>query len=83
VPGRPAHACCWLFELHHDIRIVLPLMAATGRVPLLMERWLGLADAWIGWALILRRSSAVAAWSALAISAALEPDLPLVLCSAG
>jgi len=39
VPGHRSRALLLLFELTHDIRIVLPLMAATGLSALLMERW--------------------------------------------
>ncbi|MEB3158891.1 MAG: chloride channel protein [Synechococcus sp.] len=40
----PITALLLLFELTHDIRIVLPLMAAAGLSALLVERWQGLAD---------------------------------------
>jgi H+/Cl- antiporter ClcA len=40
----PLTALLLLFELTRDIRIVLPLMAATGLSALLVERWQGLAD---------------------------------------
>nr|WP_255093248.1 chloride channel protein [Synechococcus sp. J7-Johnson] len=40
----PLTALLLLFELTHDIRIVLPLMAATGLSAVLVERWQGLAD---------------------------------------
>lgn len=40
----PLTALLLLFELTHDIRIVLPLMAAAGLSAVLVERWQGLAD---------------------------------------
>jgi hypothetical protein len=40
----PLTALLLLFELTHDIRIVLPLMAAAGLSAALVERWQGLAD---------------------------------------
>lgn len=40
----PLTALLLLFELTHDIRIVLPLMAAAGLSAVLVERWHGLAD---------------------------------------
>jgi hypothetical protein len=40
----PLTALLLLFELTHDIRIVLPLMAAAGLSSVLVERWQGLHD---------------------------------------
>jgi len=40
----PLTALLLLFELTHDIRIVLPLMAAAGLSAALVERWQGLMD---------------------------------------
>lgn len=40
----PLTALLLLFELTHDIRIVLPLMAAVGLSAVLVERWQGMAD---------------------------------------
>jgi len=77
----PLTALLLLFELTHDIRIVLPLMAATGLSALLMERWLGLADPGL-LGPDPQEEQRRRGLSALAISAALEPDLPLVLPAA-
>ena len=74
----PLTALLLLFELTHDIRIVLPLMAAAGLSAGLVERWHGLHDP----GLLgpdpdeeQRRSQL----AALAVSDALEPEAPLVL----
>jgi hypothetical protein len=74
----PLTALLLLFELTHDIRIVLPLMAAAGLSAGLVERWHGLHDP----GLLgpdpqeeQRRSQL----AALAIDEALEPEAPLVL----
>jgi H+/Cl- antiporter ClcA len=40
----PLTALLLLFELTHDIRIVLPLMAAAGLSAALVERWQGISD---------------------------------------
>jgi len=74
----PLTALLLLFELTHDIRIVLPLMAAAGLSAGLVERWHGLHDP----GLLgpdpdeeQRRSQL----AALAVSDALEPEAPLLL----
>ena len=74
----PLTALLLLFELTHDIRIVLPLMAAAGLSAGLVERWHGLHDP----GLLgpdpeeeQRRSQL----AGLAITEALEPEAPLVL----
>ena len=77
----PLTALLLLFELTHDIRIVLPLMAAAGLSAALVERWQGLHDpGLLGPDPIEEQRRA---WlSALAVSEALEPEAPLVLDAA-
>jgi H+/Cl- antiporter ClcA len=74
----PLTALLLLFELTHDIRIVLPLMAAAGLSAALVERWQGLADPGLLGPDPLeeerRRHLA-----GLAVAEALEPEAPLVL----
>lgn len=74
----PLTALLLLFELTHDIRIVLPLMAAAGLSAALVERWQGLADPGLLGPDPLeeerRRHLA-----GLAVTEALEPEAPLVL----
>lgn len=76
----PLTALLLLFELTHDIRIVLPLMAATGLSAVLVERWQGLADPGLlgpDPAEEERRRGL----AALAVSEAFEPESPLVLAA--
>jgi H+/Cl- antiporter ClcA len=74
----PLTALLLLFELTHDIRIVLPLMAAAGLSAALVERWQGIADPGLLGPDPLeeerRRHLA-----GLAVAEALEPEAPLVL----
>ncbi|MBC1260811.1 chloride channel protein [Synechococcus sp. BSF8S] len=76
----PLTALLLLFELTHDIRIVLPLMAAAGLSAVLVERWHGLADPGL-----LgpdpaeeRRRQGLAS---LMVNEALEGEAPLVLAA--
>jgi H+/Cl- antiporter ClcA len=74
----PLTALLLLFELTHDIRIVLPLMAATGLSAVLVERWHGLADpGLLGPDPVEEERRARLA--GLPVRAALEPEKPLVL----
>jgi H+/Cl- antiporter ClcA len=77
----PLTALLLLFELTHDIRIVLPLMAAAGLSAALVERWQGLADpGLLGPDRIEeQRRNRLAA---IAVLEALEPESPLVLDAA-
>ncbi|MFM7635682.1 MAG: chloride channel protein [Cyanobacteriota bacterium] len=74
----PLTALLLLFELTHDIRIVLPLMAAAGLSAALVERWQGLSDpGLLGPDLVeeeRRRSLA-----SVSVAEAFEPEAPLVL----
>jgi hypothetical protein len=74
----PLTALLLLFELTHDIRIVLPLMAAAGLSALLVERWQGISDPGLLGpdAEEERRRRELAAVS---VSEAFEPEAPLVL----
>ncbi|SBO42504.1 chloride channel protein [Cyanobium sp. NIES-981] len=74
----PLTALLLLFELTHDIRIVLPLMAAAGLSALLVERWQGLSDPGLLGpdAAEEQRRRQLAAVSVLE---AIEPEAPLVL----
>jgi H+/Cl- antiporter ClcA len=74
----PLTALLLLFELTRDIRIVLPLMAATGLSAALVERWLGFqATGVLGQDLQEeRRRSQLAE---VAVSEALEPGMPPIL----
>ncbi|MFM7652798.1 MAG: chloride channel protein [Vulcanococcus sp.] len=77
----PLTALLLLFELTHDIRIVLPLMAAAGLSAALVERWQGLADpGLLGPDRIeeQRRNQL----AAIPVLEALEPESPLVLDAA-
>ena len=76
----PLTALLLLFELTHDIRIVLPLMAAAGLSAALVERWQGLADpGLLGPDLVEEeRRNGLAA---IPVLEALEPESPLVLAS--
>ncbi len=74
----PLTALLLLFELTHDIRIVLPLMAAAGLSAALVERWQGISDpGLLGPDRLeeLRRCQL----AAVAITEAIEPEACLVL----
>ena len=76
----PLTALLLLFELTHDIRIVLPLMAAAGLSAALVERWMGLADPGLlgrDLAEEERRSQ----MATLGVTTALETGKPLVLAA--
>jgi hypothetical protein len=67
-----------LFELTRDIRIVVPLMAATGLSSLLVERWQGLTDpGLLGPDPVEEQRRAQL--QQLLVLEALEPEAPLVL----
>jgi len=74
----PLTALLLLFELTHDIRIVLPLMAAAGLSAALVERWQGMADpGLLGPDLVEeQRRNRLAV---IGVEEALEPESPLVL----
>ena len=74
----PLTALLLLFELTHDIRIVVPLMAATGLSAVLVERWQGFQDRGLLGADPLedRRRLLLAGVS---VAEAFEPGPPLVL----
>ena len=74
----PLTALLLLFELTHDIRIVLPLMAAAGLSAALVERWQGLADPGLLGPdrMEEQRRNRLAA---IPVLEALEPESPLVL----
>jgi H+/Cl- antiporter ClcA len=76
----PLTALLLLFELTHDIRIVLPLMAATGLSAVLVERWQGLADPGL-LGPDLREEERRRGLAAIPVSEALEPESPLVLAA--
>ena len=74
----PLTALLLLFELTHDIRIVLPLMAAAGLSAALVERWQGIADPGLlgpDPAEEQRRHRL----AGIGVLEALEPESPLVL----
>ena len=74
----PLTALLLLFELTHDIRIVLPLMAATGLSAALVERWQGISDPGLlgpDRAEERRRREL----AAVSVCDAFEPEAPLVL----
>jgi len=76
----PLTALLLLFELTHDIRIVLPLMAAAGLSAALVERWQGLADPGLlgpDLAEEQRRGDL----ALIPVQEAFEPEAPLVLAS--
>jgi hypothetical protein len=77
----PITSLLLLFELTHDIRIVLPLMAAAGLSAALVERWQGFraADLLGRDGVEERRRTLMASLSVLE---ALEPEAPLVLPAA-
>ena len=76
----PLTALLLLFELTHDIRIVLPLMAAAGLSAALVERWQGLADPGL-LGPDLAEEQRRADLAAIPVCDALEPEAPLVLPS--
>ena len=74
----PLTALLLLFELTHDIRIVLPLMAAAGLSAALVERWQGLADpGLLGPDPVEEERRRTLA--AVPVAEAFEPEAPLVL----
>ena len=76
----PLTALLLLFELTHDIRIVLPLMAAAGLSALLVERWQGMADpGLLGPDLMEEQRRGRLA--SIGVMEALEPESPLVLAA--
>ncbi len=77
----PLTALLLLFELTHDIRIVLPLMAAAGLSAALVERWQGMADPGLLGPDLMeeQRRNRLAA---IGVEEALEPESPLVLNAA-
>ncbi|WP_255087965.1 MULTISPECIES: chloride channel protein [unclassified Synechococcus] len=76
----PLTALLLLFELTHDIRIVLPLMAATGLSAVLVERWQGFQDRGLLGADPIedRRRHQLAG---LSVSEAFGPEAPLVMAA--
>lgn len=77
----PLTALLLLFELTHDIRIVLPLMAAAGLSAALVERWQGLADPGLLGPDLLEEQRR-RQLTALSVRDAYEPEAPLVLPAA-
>ncbi len=74
----PITSLLLLFELTHDIRIVLPLMAAAGLSAALVERWQGFQAAdLLGRDGVEERRRALMA--SVSVLEALEPEAPLVL----
>jgi H+/Cl- antiporter ClcA len=74
----PITSLLLLFELTHDIRIVLPLMAAAGLSAALVERWQGIqALDLLGRDAVEEKRRHVLA--SLSVLDALEPEAPLVL----
>jgi hypothetical protein len=74
----PLTSLLLLFELTHDIRIVLPLMAAAGLSAALVERWQGLHDPGLLGA-DPREEERRARLASLPLAGAIDPDPPLVL----
>ena len=74
----PLTALLLLFELTHDIRIVLPLMAAAGLSALLVERWTGMADPGL-LGPDRPEEQRRARLASIGVIEALEPESPLVL----
>lgn len=74
----PLTALLLLFELTHDIRIVLPLMAAAGLSALLVERWQGMADPGL-LGPDRPEEQRRARLAGIKVLEALEPESPLVL----
>ena len=74
----PLTALLLLFELTHDIRIVLPLMAAAGLSAALVERWQGLADPGL-LGPDLAEEQRRADLALIPVQDAFEPEAPLVL----
>jgi hypothetical protein len=77
----PLTALLLLFELTHDIRIVLPLMAAAGLSAALVERWQGLADPGLLGPDLLEEKRR-RQLTGLSVRDAYEPEAPLVLPAA-
>ena len=77
----PLTALLLLFELTHDIRIVLPLMAAAGLSAALVERWQGLADPGLLGPDLLEEKRRLQL-TGLSVRDAYEPEAPLVLPAA-
>jgi hypothetical protein len=76
----PLTALLLLFELTHDIRIVLPLMAAAGLSALLVERWHGMADPGLVGPDV-QEEQRRGRLASIAVVEALEPESPLVLAA--
>ncbi|MBM5795229.1 MAG: chloride channel protein [Cyanobacteria bacterium M_surface_7_m2_037] len=76
----PLTALLLLFELTHDIRIVLPLMAAAGLSALLVERWHGMADPGLVGPDV-QEEQRRGRLASIAVVDALEPESPLVLAA--
>jgi hypothetical protein len=76
----PLTALLLLFELTHDIRIVLPLMAAAGLSALLVERWHGMADPGLVGPDV-QEEQRRGRLASIAVMDALEPESPLVLAA--
>jgi hypothetical protein len=74
----PLTALLLMFELTHDIRIVLPLMAAAGLSAALVERWQGLNDPGL-MGPDPNEEQRRRRLAELNVSEALEPEAPLVL----
>ncbi|MEB3348459.1 MAG: chloride channel protein [Cyanobacteriota bacterium] len=74
----PLTALLLMFELTHDIRIVLPLMAAAGLSAALVERWQGLNDPGL-MGPDPNEEQRRRRLAKLNVSEALEPEAPLVL----
>ena len=74
----PLTALLLLFELTHDIRIVLPLMAAAGLSAALVERWQGIADPGL-LGPDLAEEERRRQLAAVPVLEACEPEAPLVL----
>ena len=74
----PLTALLLLFELTRDIRIVLPLMAATGLSAMLVERWQGLSDPGLLGPDPVEEERR-GQLQQLLVAEALEPEAPLVL----
>jgi H+/Cl- antiporter ClcA len=74
----PLTALLLLFELTRDIRIVVPLMAATGLSALLVERWQGLTDPGLLGPDPVEEERR-GQLQLLSVAEALEPEAPLVL----
>jgi H+/Cl- antiporter ClcA len=74
----PITSILLLFELTHDIRIVLPLMAAAGLSAALVERWQGFVSTdLLGRDVVEEKRRNLMA--SVSVLEALEPEAPLVL----